>query len=278
MAFGSAVSNKFQIGTSEIRIGALSMANKLTKANSVGLLQSAAVNFQQDSVDLEGGFPKMLIDTAIVKTNITIESQAYEYSRKNIRVMLSENVEADGSVTEATGFLTTVPVVTTVTASTFDSSLLLASVKAGDLLVVYPVGKPEDLSIIKVTAVGAASTVATNAKITYDGSITPLLFPGSVGSIVFKANQVGLGHSITTNYFTLDILGADSKGNPKGFKFWKCAVSGGLNYSFSNDSYAVTPLNFKVIAPSAAEYAVGGELESLSSIIPAHPYGMFFSG
>lgn len=277
MAFGSAVSNKFQIGTSEIRIGELSMANKLTKAHSVGLLQSAAVNFQQDSVDLEGGFPKMLVDTAIVKTNITVESQAYEYSRKNIMVMLNEGVETSGSVTEATGTLATVPNVTTLTASTFDTTLLLASVSVGDLLVVYPANKPEDLSIIKVTAVGAA-TVAGNAKITYDGTVTPLLFSGTVGSTVYKANQIGLGKSVATNYFTLDILGTDSKGNPKGFKFWKSAVSGGMNYSFSNDSYAVTPLNFKILAPSAEDYALGGPLEKLKGIIPAHPYGMFFSG
>lgn len=281
MAFGSAVSNKFQIGTSEIRIGPLTKANQLTSDHSVGLLQSATVKFQQDSVDLEGGFPKTLVDTAIVKTNITVESQAYEYSRSNIRVMLNEGVETTGSVTEASGKLASALVTTTASASTFDTDIPLAKISAGDLLVVYPVGYPENISVIKVTAV-AAATVATNAKVTYNGTITPILTFSkgdavASGSVVYKANQVGLGKSVGTNYFTLDILGTDSKGNPKGFKFWKVAVSGGLDYSFSNDSYAVTALNFKVLQPTVSDYTTG-DLSNLSGIIPAHPFGMFFAG
>jgi hypothetical protein len=287
MAFGAAVSNKFQIGTSELRIGPLSLANQLTSVHSVGLLQSAAVKFQQDSVDLEGGFPKTLVDTAIVKTNITVESQAYEYSRKNVRVMLNEGTEATGSVIEATGTLKSAPVITTVAASVFDTDIPTGNIAVGDLLVVYPVGFPENISIIRVTVV-AASAIAgntANAKVTYDGTVTPILtFPVSTGSavasgsIVYKANNIGLGKSVGTNYFTLDILGTDSQGNPKGFKFWKCAVSGGLDYSFSNDSYAVTPLNFKILKPSAADYAVGGPLGGMANIIPNNPFGMFFAG
>jgi hypothetical protein len=40
MAFGAAVSNKFNIGTSELRNGPMTLANQLTSVHSVGLLQS----------------------------------------------------------------------------------------------------------------------------------------------------------------------------------------------------------------------------------------------
>jgi hypothetical protein len=274
MAFGKAVGNKFQIGTSELRIGPMAKANQLTGVNSVGLLQSAAVKFQQDSVDLEGGFPKTLVDTAIVKTNITVESQAYEYSRQNIKVMLNEGVDAT-TVVEVTGLTVGA---TLISAAEFDTSLTLSGIAlaAGDLIVVYPPGEPENLTIIKVATVVAA-TITTKAKITFNASLYPLLFALPAGSVFYRANQIGLGKSVGTNYFTLDILGTDSKGNPKGFKFWKVAVSGGMDYSFSSDSYAVTALNFKVLQPSVADYTTG-DLVNLAGIIPSHPFGMFFGG
>lgn len=276
MALGNQLTNKFQIGNAEVRIGTMLKANQLVQADSVGLLQSATVNFAQESVDLEGGLPKTLIDTAITKTTVTVTAQAYEYSRKNLRVMLNEGVEGTG-VTEYAGTSVDVMAVSTAGTSMFDTTIPLADVTAGDLLVIYPAANPEKVSVVRVSAV-AAATVATNAKVTIDNVKTPLLFDLAVGDVIFKANQIGLGNTSSTNYFSMDVIGLEhSTGRPVGFKFWKAAVSGGMEYSFSNDNFSVTPLSFKVLKPSVAEFSTGGPLLHLSDIIPAHPYGIQFS-
>ena len=279
-SLGSPVSNKFHIGNAEVRIGPLTSANKLTQANSVGLLQSAIVNFQQESVDLEGGLPKTLIDTVITKTNVSITAQAYEYSRRNIRAMVNEGSEAPGSVTEYSGAVAVDYTVGITTTEVIETTLLMTDVTVGDMLVFYPVGSPEKLSVVKVTAkVARNSPNATMAKVTIDGTATPLLFDAPATTIIYKANEIGLGNTTATNYFSISVIGLEhNSGRPTGFNFWKCAVSGGMEYSFSNDNFAVTPLTFKVLQPAASEYAIAGSLAHLAGIIGSHPYGMMFAG
>jgi hypothetical protein len=285
---GTSLSNSFHIGNAEIRIGNLSAANKLTQLNSVGLLQSANVSFQQESVDLEGGLPKTLIDTVITKTNVTVVAQAYEYSKKNIRVMLNEGIQgATTDLPDDTTVLTAATISTSANATLEISQVFASNVlAAGDLLVVYNIDtstgskKPEEMSVIRVDSVAASTVNVTGGaktKVTYDGSKYPLLFNAVVGAVVFKANQIGVGNSSATNYFSLDVIGQDhATGHPKGFRFWKAAISGGLEYSFSNDNFAVTPMSFKILQPGLAEYDTGGALVHLKDIIPSHPYGMAF--
>jgi len=269
MAIGSAVTNKFHIGSAEVRIGALAEANQLTPAHSVGLLQSAVVNFNQESVDLEGGLPKTLIDTVITKTNVTVTAQAYEYSRKNIRVMVNEGTEAAGSVT---AYESTLTAQATPASNSLTFTTMTVTPQIGDMVVCYPAGEPEKISILRVTG-------GTTGSVSFDPTKTPLLFTLPIGSVVYKANQIGLGNTTKTNYFSLDVVGLEhSTERPTGFKFWKCAISGGMEYSYSNDNFAVTPLTFKVLQPSAADYSAGGNLAHLADVIPGHPLGMQWAG
>ena len=355
MSLGQAQSSKFHIGNAEIRIGTLQQAMQLRSQHSLGLLQTATVNFQQDSVDLEGGLPKQLIDTAITKTNVTISAQAYEYTRRNIRVMLNEGAEDIGTVNEYEGTLTTptqaqitaaVTAVTdpgfggytlaqgvgfagvsmtdyftvdqstaannqkridatwphlpgpvngvTQTLASYTSALtskygFLALPVAGlavevkDLLVLYNENQPESVSTVRVIgkyncpAIG--DSVPTCTIVTIDLSETPVTFDVYAGCKFYKANQVGLGTQSKSNYFAASVIGMEhSTGKPIGFNFWKVAVGGGLEYGFSNDNFAVTPITFKILAPSASDYAQGGALYHLRNIIPTNPYGMYFAG
>jgi len=276
---GMPVTNKFHIGNAEIRMGPMTLANQLTQSNSLGLLQSATVNFNQESVDLEGGLPKTLIDTVITRTNVTIDAQAYEYSRRNIRVMINEGTELvapttyDGAVAVSYTKGTTANEI-------IETDILLADVTIGDMIVFHNVGAPEKVSVVVVKDKAARDAPnALMAKITVDGTKTPLLFDAPVGTLIYKANEIGIGNSTETNYFTVDVIGLEhNSGRPVGFKFWKVAVSGGMQYAFSNDNWAVTPMTFKVLQPAIAEYEVGGDLDHLADLIPTHPYGMYFSG
>lgn len=275
MALATPVSSKFHIGSPEIRIGAMTLANKLTQSHSLGLLQGANVKFTQESVDLKGGLPKTLVDTAIIETSVTVEAQAYEYSRKNIRVMINEGIESTPA-TEYAGLATATTAVSGSGTSVIDTDILLTDVNVGDMVVIYQPALPEKLSVVKVTAKAAVNT--DKARITIDNTKTPLLFAVNIGDVVFKANQIGLGNSTATNYFAVDVVGLEhATGRPVGFRFWKAAFSGGLDYSFSNDNYAVTPISLKVLQPSAADYTTG-PLAHLAEIIPTHPFGLYFAG
>ena len=89
---GSPRTTKFSIGTAELRIGPLSSAMKLKQENSVGLIDNATVEVSQESVDLTGGFPKVLVDTAVVSQESSITATLREFSRRNIQVLLGEGV------------------------------------------------------------------------------------------------------------------------------------------------------------------------------------------
>ena len=89
---GSPRTTKFSIGTAELRIGPLLEAMKLKQENSIGLIDNATVEVSQESVDLTGGFPKVLVDTAVVSQESSITATLREYSRRNLQVMLGEGV------------------------------------------------------------------------------------------------------------------------------------------------------------------------------------------
>ena len=72
MALGSPITNKFNIGTAELRVGPMSSANKLLEAHSVGLIDSVSLNVDQEAAQLEGGFPRKLVDTAIIRQSSSI--------------------------------------------------------------------------------------------------------------------------------------------------------------------------------------------------------------
>lgn len=279
MALGTAVTDKFHIGNAELRIGPMTLANKLTQTHSVGLLQSATVNFNQESADLEGGLPKQLVDSVITRTNVTVTAQAYEYSRRNIRAMINEGIESVAPTTYSGTVAVSYTAGTTAT-EVIQTTLTLASVTVGDMLVIHNVGSPEKVSVVKViSAVARANPNQLMAEITVDGTKTPVLFDAPQGTLIYKANQIGLGNTTATNYFSASIVSLEhNSGRPKGFTFWKCSVSGGMEYSFNNDNFAVTPITLKILTPAVSEYGNGEDLEHLAGIIPSHPYGMFWAG
>jgi len=124
--------------------------------------------------------------------------------------------------------------------------------------------------------------VATDT-ITLDAD-TPLLHnysgaaaPGTVK--VFQAHPVALGAIVQTNYFSIDAIEAErATGRPLMWKFWKAALASGMTAASNADDFASTELQVKALTPSAAEFGAGGELEHLSSIIPANPMGVYIPG
>lgn len=407
-ALGQAKSSKFQIGSAEIRVGALARAGQLTQADSIGLLQSATVNYTQEATDLEGGLPKATIATVITKTGLTVAASAYEYTMKNMKIMMNDSsafsasassyikisaksggssagatdaavfvplstsdisgtylesidsgavmvlnpvVTADatvgktfkvinaGSSATQTSFtigdkvtlgedtanqFTIAAVTSTISGSTltglslrlqpgsglavpattsgvtsikavtsavlgFESTTVgtapkttataistVASVSglvvANDIVIAYPLGQPENMSVLVVTS-------ASGTTINFDNTKTPLLFELSAGSVIYKADNAGIGGNTTTSYFAMDIIGKDqSTGKPMGFQLWKVAVTSGLDFSFSGDAWGTTSMAFKAMIPTSAELASGGALQQISGYSTTNPYGRYLSG
>ena len=268
---GSPRTTKFSIGTAEMRIGPVAAALKLKQEHSIGLIDNATVEVSQESVDLLGGFPKVLVDTAVVSQESSITATLREYSRRNLQVMLGEGVVPSAS--EPLDVSTT----TTATANAGESTITVSSITgmdtAGDLIVIF--GKTDStVANVSICRVLSAATLT----ITLDSN-TPLLHNVAVGDFVYLANQVAIGAILQTNYFACQILQLErATGRPFGFDFWKGSIGGGMTFATNAEDFASTELNVKLLQPAATEYGAGGDLEDLANIIPDHPTGMYFGG
>jgi hypothetical protein len=224
------------------------------------MVDQATVTVNQESVDLEGGLPKRIVATAIVRQTTEVSATLREYSRRNINLMLGNGVTTDPT-----------PVATTVGANAAAAATTLTVVSAtgltaGDLIIAYNVNKPEDVQVLKI------ASIATNVLTLV--ADTPVLVALVTGAPVMLAQHVPIGAVTATNYFAAMVIGQEfSTGAPTVWNFWKCAVSSGLNVASNSDDFASTDFTMKSLEPAASEYAVGGVLEDLAAEVIANPTG-----
>jgi len=266
---GDALTPRFMISPAEVRISTLANANKLTSAHSIGLLTSATVNFAVESVDLEGGLPRVLHDTAITAQPGTVSAEMREYSRRNIELLMGYTPTA--TVTEIRTTLTANATAAATTLTVADETGFVA----GDLIGIYP-ATAQNVADISYCLV--LSTAANTLNLETD---TPILhdYDGTTNNaIIFRVTPVAVGNVTQTNYFSMQVLGLRRDGTPMGFQFWKCALSSGLEMAYSADDFGTTPGEFKVLQPTAAEYGTGGDLEHVAALIANYPLGMYMGG
>jgi hypothetical protein len=270
MPLGSPQTNKYKIGTAEVRIGPLADANKLTQAHSVGLLDNVTVDVTQNSVDLLGGFPKFLADTAVISQEASLTATLREYSRRNMQVLLGEGVATAPTDVASLVVDSVADAATAVDVSVGDGTLFAA----GDIVVIYQGGVPEGVSVVKVASV-ATDTLTLETD-------TPVLqaYDGTQDTIhIYLARQVAVGAITQTNYFACMVIESErATGRPIMWNFWKAAISSGLSAGSNADDFASTELSLKMLQPAATEYGAGADLEHLAGIIPAHPTGMYIGG
>ena len=266
MPLGSPVTAKFSIGTAELRIGALTDANKLTSAHSVGLIDSASLNVEQEAAELEGGFPRKLVDTAIIRQSASITATLREYSRRNIMTMLGEGV-----VAAATDYAVVLD-----SANTAGTTLDLptgegVNFAADDIITVYAAGKPEEVSICRI------ESIATDT-LTLDTG-TPTLQDYAIGDTVFLSHPAPVGAVSQTNYFSVELVQKEnSTGRPVVWNFWKGAIASGLSMDTNAEDFASTDLEINLLEPAVAEYGAGGDLNHIGNVIPDNPIGLFAGG
>lgn len=268
MALGSPITSKFSIGTAELRVGPLSSANKLLEAHSVGLIDAASLNVDQEAAQLEGGFPRKLVDTAIIRQSSSITANLREYSRRNLNLLVGNGV--DGVAPSA--FSTTLGSTESAGSTVFDVPTGKgASFTAGDMLTIYPTGEPHKVSVCRV------ASIATDS-ITLDSG-TPLLFDYAIGAPIFLSRPIAIGAVTHTNYFAVMLIQKEnSTGRPLVYSFWKGAIASGLRLETNAEAFASTELQINLLEPSAADYTGSGQLLHLANVIPSHPIGLYAGG
>ena len=268
---GTARTKKFQIGTAELRVGPLSLANRLTQAHSVGLVDNVTFEISQETVDLEGGFPKVLIDSVVARQISGVTATTREFSRRNMQLMMGEGVSAVSPV-DAESSLTGDTLVGAVTFDVAPGDG--ANFVADTLVVVYDVADPARVSVVQIESI-ATDTITLAAS-------TPLLhaYAGSTQDIkVFAGHPIAVGGVANTKYFAAQIVQLENAtGRPIVINFWKCSTGSGMSYGTNSDDFASSEMSLKTLVPAASEYAPGEDLEHISDLVTANPTGMFLAG
>lgn len=269
-SLGAPVTTKFSIGTAEVRVGPLRDAGRLTQAHSIGLVDSASVSVEQESVDLEGGFPQVIVDTAVVKQTSTLSATLREYSRRNMKIMLGGGLESGASPVDTASLVVADAVLDATEVSVTVTEGVNFSI--GDIVVMYPEGRPEDVCIDRVTAIiGDALTLENGIAVALNGATETVH--------IYVANPIAIGAATQTNYFSVMMIQKEnSTGRPLNFQFWKAAISGSMTYDTNATDFASNDLELKLLQPAPAEYGAGGDLLHLANVIPTHPTGLFAGG
>jgi len=271
---GSPQTNKFFIGTAELRLGLLSEANFLTQAHSVGLIDQATYTIEQENVDLEGGFPKRIVDTAIIRQAATISATMREYSRRNLRIALGDGLAGTEPTDVATTLSTAADVASGANAVTVVSAVGMA---ADDVVIIYPEGRPQDVSILQIAGIAAEVLTFKTSHLTVS-DYNALTETGTVFH-VYLAQQVPIGAVSKTNYFSATLIQQDnSSGRPNTVSFWKTSTAGSMEVATNSDDFASNELELKVLEPAISEYGVGGDLEHIADIIGSNPSGFLAMG
>lgn len=262
---GSPVTDNFSIGVAEVRLGTMQNAGKLAQSNSIGLVDDASVSIAQESVDLEGGFPRKLVASAVTRQTGTVSATFREYSRRNMNIILGNGIPA--AVTEVSTTITADVLIGATTIAVADS----AGFAVGDIVAIYQEGKPESVSVVKVTGV---DTVDPDGLSFAANSLTQA-YSVAAGTIkVYKANPIKIGAVSQINYFSASLIQMGASGDPVVWNFWKCAIGGNMDYQTNAEDFASSTMEIKILEPAAADYAVGGPLEHAATLIADHPMGM----
>lgn len=262
MKLGSATSNSFLIGTSELRVGPLASAGKLSQAHSIGLVDSVTVTVGQKTVDLMGGFPQTTVASAVVEQTAQISGVLREYSRRNIGVMLGAGILAAATAVETTIAADLAANATTVTVAS------AAGLAVGDVVVIYQEGRPELVSVVKITA------IATN-DLTIAANTLANAYTAALGTIhLYKANQIAIGDVDQVHYFSASTVAIGASGKPEGFNFWKVSVGGDGVFQNNPKDFSSTTLNLKVSQPTFEDLDTGGSLNAIAGQATDHPLGL----
>lgn len=267
MSIGSPQTDKFPIGTAEIRLSALADALKHLPSHSMGCLDDCTISITNNKVQKKAGFPQRQVAEAVTENVVSITGTVAEYSRRNFQIMggeAAEPVVPDVKVPLKTAALAGA---TTLELNTGDG----AKFQAKQLIVAYVDGHPEQISILQIDSI-ATDTLTLSTK-------TPTLFayPANITKI-FAAQPIG--KAITkTEYMSCQVLQSQfSDGRPIAWNFWKVSGGSGLELAMNATDFSTTQVTLNAMEPAATDFQTGGPLNNVADIIAEYPIYMCAPG
>lgn len=260
MALGSPVTDKFPIGTAEIRLAPLAQALKHLPSHSIGQLDDVTISVSNTSVQKRAGFPQRTVASAVTENIVTITGTVGEYSRRNMQILAGEAPEP--LVPDASSFLKTAAAAGAVSLVLNDGDG--ANFAPAQLITIYVEGRPELMQVTRIESIADDTlTLAT-------GLATLHAYPANLTRI-FAAQPIG--KAITrVNYFSGQVIQSQfTDGRPIAWNFWKVANSGGLEAALNPTDFATTTITLECLEPSAAEFQTGGVLEHVAKEIVEYP-------
>lgn len=268
---GDSQTSRFFISQAEVRLYPMNQAMKGLPTHSIGLLNSATVNFSTESVDLKAGLPRKIYDTQIVEQLGTISMDMREYSRRNMQFLLGYSPEDYVAQTSSTLAIDADSGTGSVTVAVGDGAKFTkrnGSV-AGSLVCIYPADPVRQGEMTYAEVTNIVGDVLTLGPVS-----NCLLFDYKAGDLIFDVEPLAIGANSSTSYFGAQVLGISRTGQPVGFTFWRVASSSGLGIGFQADDFNTNPGELKILSPSSADLAVGGDLYDVRTLVASYPQGM----
>lgn len=268
---GSAVdSAQLDIGSVEVRVGALSSAGKLTQAHSLGVVDSFTFEGTINSVSYNALFPSKQIATAIIE-NLSKATLTYgENSVRNLNLHFGNGLVASVVANATTLATTTAAAATSFTVATGTGS----TIAAGETYMIYPAGHPELMSLVQVASISTDTvTVVTGQSlpVAYDLTVYPVVH-------VVKSQAVGFGAASYTQYFTVDAIKVGfTDGKPRVWRIWKASIGGTASIASSRTDFARPSMELSILAPDVKDVAALGALNHVAGEVAKYPLAAYYT-
>jgi hypothetical protein len=264
---GMPVTAKFILGAAELRISLMSAAGRQLPNQSVGVIEKWGYAVENQFVDLRSGFPKTLLDKALVESVGKLTFTTREYTLRNMNVLAGGAVAA--YPTAGGDLVGTVD--TTAHINAAEVTLVLTAdvaFQAGMLVSVYSTTDPTKVTVSTVDSY----TSGTKTLVLKTGQGTLVEFAQNEVVKVSNLATFGGGSSGSVNYFSAQLIYLDRPtSRPVVVDFWKCATDAGVTIESTGDDFASQDWSIGLLVPVASEYGVSGPLYHQAAAIPSNP-------
>ena len=264
---GAPQTSKFILGATEVRIAAMSSAGRMTSKHSVGVIDGWGYELNPTYAELKSGFPRALIDKAVIELAGSMSFTTREYTSRNLNALMGNAVV---DYPTAGGDL-----VGTVVTSGGLAADLITIVLTADITFV-----PGQTVAIYSTTDNTNVTISTVATYT-SGTKTIVLTAGMGLAKGFADGEVvkcslcatfGGGSITGVNYFSVQLVYVDRAFNrPVVVDFWKCSVGSGIKVENKGQEFSAQDWTVNFLVPTVADYATSAPLYAMRSVIPSTP-------
>jgi hypothetical protein len=262
---GAPVTSKFVLGAAELRIGAMTLAGRMLGSHSVGVIDSWGYAVSNEYVDLESGFPRQLLDKALIKATGKLTFVTREYTLRNIKALTGGAVvdypTAGGDLVATID--TTSAVTAGSTAITMKSTVAFTE---GMTVALYSTTDPTKVTISTV------ASCATTALVLTTGLGLLVGFDKDEVCKVSLCQTFGGGSRGEVAYFAAQLVYIDrATSRPTVVDFWKCASGSGVDIASSGTDFSSQTWDVGLLVPTAADYASSGPLYAQRVAVAANP-------